>query len=85
MAMYVINSLDYGDEADGKKKKSKFLDLPPSCLILRVKLKNLSFEIYFIDSEENGAKTYNYGFTVDSTGVREEWLNYKAKNSKRKL
>ena len=63
MAMYVINSLDYGDEADGKKKKSKFLDLPPSCLILRVKLKNLSFEIYFIDSEENGAKTYNYGFT----------------------
>ena len=41
-----------------------------------------SFEVYFIDSEENGAKTYNYGFTVDSNGVCEEWLNYKAKSSR---
>ena len=43
---------------------------------------HLSFEVYFIDSEENGAKTYNYGFTVNSVGVCEEWLNYKSKSSR---
>ena len=82
MAMYVINSLDYGDEADGKKKKSKFFRPTPFLFDSKSKTEESSFEIYFIDSEENGAKTYNYGFTVDSTGVREEWLNYKAKTAR---
>ncbi|MBP3448512.1 MAG: AAA family ATPase [Clostridia bacterium] len=82
MAMYVINSLDYGDESDGKKKKSKFFRPTPFLFDSKSKTEESSFEIYFIDSEENGAKTYNYGFTVDSTGVREEWLNYKAKTTR---
>lgn len=82
MAMYVINSLDYGDESDGKKKKSKFFRPTPFLFDSKTKTEESSFEIYFIDSEENGAKTYNYGFTVDSTGVREEWLNYKAKTAR---
>lgn len=82
MAMYVINSLDYGDESDGKKKKSKFFRPTPFLFDSKSKTEESSFEIYFIDSEENGAKTYNYGFTVDSTGVREEWLNYKAKTAR---
>jgi len=29
-----------------------------------------SFEIYFIDSEENGAKTYNYGMTSGGRIIR---------------
>ena len=82
MAMYVINSLDYGDESDGKKKKSRFFKPTPFLFDSKSKTEESSFEIYFIDSEENGAKTYNYGFTVDSTGVREEWLNYKAKTAR---
>lgn len=82
MAMYVINSLDYGDESDGKKKKSKFFRPTPFLFDSKSKTEESSFEIYFIDSEENGAKTYNYGFTVDSTGVHEEWLNYKAKTAR---
>ena len=82
MAMYVINSLDYGDESDGKKKKSKFFRPTPFLFDSKSKTEESSFEIYFIDLEENGAKTYNYGFTVDSTGVREEWLNYKAKTAR---
>ena len=83
MAMYVINSLDYGDESDGKKKKSKFFRPTPFLFDSKSKTEESSFEIFFIDSEENGAKTYNYGFTVDSTGVREEWLNYKAKTARK--
>lgn len=82
MSMYVINSLDYGDEADSKKKNSKFYKPTPFLFDNNSKTAESSFEVYFIDSEENGAKTYNYGFTVDSNGVCEEWLNYKAKSSR---
>ena len=82
MAMYVINSLDYGDESDQKKKKSKFFKPTPFLFDSKSKTEESSFEVYFIDSEEAGAKTYNYGFTVDSTGVCEEWLNYKSKSSR---
>lgn len=82
MSMYVINSLDYGDESDSKKKKTRFYKPTPFLFDSTSKNSESSFEVYFIDSEENGAKTYNYGFTVDSTGVREEWLNYKSKSAR---
>ena len=82
MSMYVINSLDYGDESDPKKKNSKFYKPTPFLFDNNSQTAESLFEVYFIDSEENGAKTYNYGFTVDSNGVCEEWLNYKAKSSR---
>ncbi len=82
MSMYVINSLDYGDEADSKKKKSRFFKPTPFLFDSESKNAESSFEVYFIDSEENGGKTYNYGFTIDSTGVCEEWLNCKAKSAR---
>lgn len=82
MSMYVINSLDYGDESDQKKKKSRFFKPTPFLFDSDSRTAESSFEVYFIDSEENGAKTYNYGFTVNSTGVCEEWLNYKSKTSR---
>ena len=85
MAMYVINSLDYGNEADPKKKRSRFFKPTPFLFDSQSKTAESSFEVYFIDSEENGAKTYNYGFTVDSTGICEEWLNYKAKTSRKEF
>ena len=81
MSTYVINSFDYGDESDSKKD-SKFIKPTPFLFDSASKNAESSFEVYFIDSEENGAKTYNYGFTVDSTGVCEEWLNYRAKTSR---
>lgn len=43
-----------------------------------------SFEVFFIDSEEHGAKTYNYGFVLNQEGVVEEWLNYASKSSRGK-
>lgn len=82
MSMYVINSLDYGDESDSKKKSSRFFKPTPFLFDNNSKTAESSFEVYFIDSEENGAKTYNYGFTVDGNGVCEEWLNCKAKSAR---
>ena len=82
MSMYVINSWGYGDESDQKEKKSNFFKPTPFLFDSDSRTAESSFEVYFIDSEENGAKTYNYGFTVNSNGVCEEWLNYKSKTSR---
>lgn len=83
MATYVIHSLNYGgDESSAKKKKSEFFKPTPFLFDTRSKKAESLFEVYFMDSEENGAKTYNYGFTVNNTGVCEEWLNYKSKSSR---
>lgn len=73
MSVYVENSWDFGGEKDKR--------LPHTPFIFDVETVDAqsSFEVYFIDSEQNGAKTYNYGFCVDATGVCEEWLNYRAK------
>ena len=83
MSTYVIRSLNYGgEESLEAKKKSEFFKPTPFLFDTTSKKGVSSFEVYFIDSEENGAKTYNYGFTVNSTGVCEEWLNYKSKSSR---
>ena len=83
MAVYVVNSLNYGgDETSTKKKKSEFFKPTPFLFDNASKDAESSFEVYFIDTEENGAKTYNYGFSVDSSCVCEEWLNYKTKSSR---
>ena len=82
MSMYVINSLDYGDESDQKNKKSNFFEPTPFLFDSNSRDGESSFEVYFIDSKNDGAKTYNYGFTVNSNGVCEEWLNYKARTSR---
>ena len=83
MATYVLQSLNYGgDESSSKKKKSEFFKPTPFLFDSDSRAAESSFEVYFIDSEENGAKTYNYGFTVNNNGVCEEWLNYKSKTSR---
>lgn len=83
MSTYVIDSLNYGgDETSTKKKKTEFFKPTPFLFDATSKNAESSFEVFFIDSEENGAKTYNYGFTVNNSGVCEEWLNYKAKSSR---
>lgn len=76
---YIIKSFNYG----GKDKKSKTSFNRPTPFIFDTKSKDTksSFEVYFIDLNNQSEKTYQYGFTIDDTGVCEEWLNYKAKNS----
>ncbi len=82
MTTYVVSSFGYGGDESGKKSKSEFLKPTPFLLNHDSKNAESSFEVYFISSEENGAKSYNYGFTVGQNGINEEWLNYKSKSSR---
>lgn len=82
MATYVASSLNYGGDESKKKSKSEFLSPTPFLFDAGSKDAESSFEVYFISSEESGAKSYNYGFTVNSAGIKEEWLNYKSKTSR---
>lgn len=82
MITYVISSFAYGGDESGKKDKPDFIEPTPFLLDVNSQNNESSFEVYFIDSEENGAKSYNYGFTVNKNGINEEWLNYKTKSSR---
>jgi len=81
MSTYVVSSFGFGDDS-GKRSKSNFSRPTPFILDARSKDAESTFEIYFITSEENGSKSYNYGFTVDKNGINEEWLNYRSKTSR---
>ncbi len=82
MHLYVIESLHYSGEDDERKSQNEFMKPTPFLFDAKSRDDVSLFEVYFIDSEETGAKTYNYGFAVDQTGVVEEWLNYKSKSSR---
>ncbi len=84
MHMYIMDSLEFGGEKDSKKNKRKFIKPTPFLFDELTHKAETSFEVYFIDSNEKGAKTYNYGFTILESGVNEEWLNYKSKSSRGK-
>lgn len=82
MATYVVESFAYGGEADDKKSKTKKPRYTPFLFDNTSKDAESSFEVYFISSEEDGCKSYNYGFTLNQDGVVEEWLNSKAKTAR---
>ncbi|MDD4772782.1 MAG: ATP-binding protein [Eubacteriales bacterium] len=82
MHLYIIKSFAFGGDSDDIKNRSEILRPVPFLFDADSKNRESLFEVYFIDSEENGAKTYNYGFTLNQDGVNEEWLNYKSKSSR---
>lgn len=82
MAAYVVSSFAYGGDESSKKGVSDFIEPTPFLFDANSQSLESSFEVYFIDSEEKGAKSYNYGFTVSKNGIKEEWLNYKSKTSR---
>ena len=82
MMTYVVESFAYGGEADDKKSKTKKPRHTPFLFDNTSKDAESSFEVYFITSEEDGCKSYNYGFTLNQDGVVEEWLNSKAKTAR---
>lgn len=82
MSTYVVDSLNYGGEKSKKKNKYEFMRPTPFLFDTQSKVSSSVFEVYFIESEDKGAKTYNYGFSVNQEGVQEEWLNYRAKSSR---
>ncbi len=83
MMTYVIESFSYGGDPNDKKTKSKKLKYTPFLFDNASRDAESSFEVYFIDTEERGYKSYNYGFTLNQSGVIEEWLNSKAKTARK--
>ncbi len=82
MMTYVIESFSYGGDPDDKKTKSKKWKYTPFLFDSASRDAESSFEVYFMDTEEHGYKSYNYGFALNQDGVIEEWLNSKAKTAR---
>lgn len=82
MSEYVVYSLNYGEENTQNGRRARYNKPTPFLFDNNTQKAASYFEVCFIDSEDNGAKTYKYGFTVDSTGVQEEWLNYRSRTSR---
>lgn len=78
MATYVIQSFMYG--GDGEKEKIEKLKCTPFLFDAASLDAESSFEVFFTKGDEQDCKIYNYGFTLNSDGVIEEWLNTKAKS-----
>ena len=81
MHMYVIDSFNYGGDSS-KKDKGTFLKPTPFIFNSDSANAESTFEVYFIDNDDEKERTYNYGFSIDAEGVVEEWLNVKAKTAK---
>ena len=82
MSTYVVSSFAYGGDEHSSKGKLDFYEPSPFLFDSNSQNAESSFEVHFVDSEMNGAKSYNYGFTVDENGVNVEWLNFKSKSSR---
>lgn len=78
MAMYVVDSLHYGDDP------KKFNEHRPTPFLLDTVSENAesSFEVFFTVPGDKSERSYNYGFCIGLEGVTEEWLNYKAKTAR---
>lgn len=57
--------LPMAGEGDEKKSRAKRLKRTPFLFDTTSKEAVSSFEVYFISSENEGSKCYNYGFTLD--------------------
>ena len=79
MTNYVVNSFKYGGE--NEKGTTRQIMRTPFLFDEHSTDEPSTFEVYFITPESEGAKTYNYGFSLRNDGVVEEWLNVKAKTS----
>lgn len=82
MMMYVIESYGYGDMEEERKLNKQRIRRTPFLFDESSKDSVSSFEVYYISSEEDSFRSYNYGFALGHNGVTEEWLNVKAKTSK---
>lgn len=82
MTAYVMNSFSYGGNSENKKTDYEGIVPVPFQFDRESRNEPTLFEVYFIKPDDNNAKTYNYGFSLDKGGVVEEWLNVKSKTTK---
>lgn len=81
MKFYVLNSFTFGDDSEFPEKDSLNRANTPFLFSSDSKNAESTFEVHFIDKAT--AKTYNYGFSINKDIVTEEWLNIKAKTSRK--
>lgn len=78
MTDYVLRSFGFG----GDERNFSLYRPTPFMLDDSSEKQESSFEVYFIIPGDRHEKTYNYGFSVDRNGVKEEWLNVQAKTAR---
>ena len=79
MTYYVLESFGFG--GDGKQEAS-YKKTTPFAFDKVSENDESTFEVFFMEPNDNTFKVYNYGFCVNKERVTEEWLNCKAKTSK---
>jgi AAA15 family ATPase/GTPase len=83
MTDYVLDSFTFGGESDSKRASDYNYKRPaPFLLDVTSKDAESSFEVYFTDTNDPAARSYNYGFCVSDQGITEEWLNSKSKSAR---
>ena len=82
MMTYVIESYGYGDPEEERKMNRRRIRRTPFLFDKTSKNAESTFEVYFIGTEKDGFRSYNYGFSLGKDGVVEEWLNTKAKTAR---
>lgn len=78
MSRFVANSFQYGDDT----KSFEAIKPEPFLFDDATEKAETTFEVYFTVPDDSREKTYNYGFSLDSEGVVEEWLNTKSKTAR---
>lgn len=86
MRYFVLYS--FGFDLDDKSEKNPNFIIPPSFAFdQNSRNKESSYEVYFVEQKTTNDKeyitAYNYGFTVNSNGIVEEWLNSKARTARK--
>ena len=69
MSKYVVDSFKYGDDED------EFDIFAPTPFLFESKSANAesNFEVYFTLPKDSTERVYNYGFSLDKEGIKEEW------------
>lgn len=82
MTKYVVNSFKFGGDSSIKESKSNgYMKVSPFLFDSKSKNEPSTFEVFFVDNSNEKCKVFQYGFSLNSEEVLEEWLYTKAKTS----
>jgi len=82
MSRFVALSFGYGDEETTSSEGVGYSAPTPFLLDTKTRDAESLFEVFFFASEASGGRQYNYGFTANRDGIKEEWLNDRAKTAR---
>lgn len=83
MTYYVLTSFMFGGDSESRKMHNeKYPKVTPFIFDKNLGKEPTTFEVFFIDNQDNLQKTYQYGFSLLEDSVEEEWLYVKAKTAR---